>query len=230
MTTTALIVAAGKGLRMGGPVSKQFISIGGRTILAHTLAVFDQAPEIDRIVLVIPEAETAWVRTRILDGSGLSKPPDLVAGGRHRQDSVYHGLCHIPEADGIVLIHDGVRPFVTPGQIAATLAMARETGACILALPLTDTLKETGPGRRIRSTLDRTSVWAAQTPQTFHLSVIRQAHQAARRDGYIGTDDARLVERMGQPVSVVPGSRFNIKITTPDDLILAKALLAAGRL
>ncbi len=226
MKTTAIIVAAGKGLRMGSNTGKQFLPIGGRTILSRTLHVFDQSPSVDRIIVAVAGTEMSYVQDHILAPLNLSKKTELVAGGQHRQASVYHGLCRVSEKDGIVLIHDGVRPFIQPKQIADVILAARETGACILAVPVTDTLKETDQNNRIRSTLDRQTVWAAQTPQAFQFSVIWKAHQAANQSGYVGTDDAQLVERLGLPVMVVPGSRFNIKITTPEDLILAEALLA----
>ncbi len=227
MKTTAIIVAAGKGLRMGGAIGKPFITIGGCAILSRTLQVFDQSDQISRILVVVAEGEMAYVENHILTQCNLSKKFELVAGGRHRQESVYNGLCRIPEKnDGIVLIHDGVRPFILPQQILDSISAARATGACILAVPVTDTLKEIDQDDAIRSTLDRRMVWAAQTPQTFQFPLIWQAHQLARKHGYIGTDDAQLVEQIGRPVMVVPGSRLNIKITTPEDLHVAEAFLS----
>jgi 2-C-methyl-D-erythritol 4-phosphate cytidylyltransferase len=228
MKTTAIIVAAGRGLRMGGGIGKPFIPIGGCAILSRTLNIFDRVALIDRILVVVSEGEMAYVQDHILSPHTLSKEIELVSGGRHRQASVYNGLCRIPEKNGMVLIHDGVRPFVQPQQIIDSILMARKTGACILAIPVTDTLKEADQHNSILSTLDRRMVWAAQTPQTFRFSVIWEAHQVAIKRGYMGTDDAQLVEQTGRPVAVIPGSRFNIKITMPEDLNLAEAFLAAS--
>lgn len=225
MKVIGIIVAAGKGLRMGGAIGKQFLPLGRRSILAHTISGFNASETIDRIVLVLPAGDIDYFKTEILSGLTLSKRIEVVVGGAHRQDSVYNGLRQIREDDGIVLVHDGVRPFVRPEQIAATVEKARETGACILALPVTDTLKQVEKDKQIRTTLERKSVWMAQTPQVFKFLVIWEAHQAARKAGYIGTDDAQLVERLGLPVTVVPGSRSNLKITTPEDLVLAEAML-----
>ncbi|RTZ99221.1 MAG: 2-C-methyl-D-erythritol 4-phosphate cytidylyltransferase [Deltaproteobacteria bacterium] len=229
MKTIAIIVAAGKGLRMGGRVGKQFLPLKGRSILARTLVAFDQTALVDQILVVLPTRKIRSFQTDILAKLTLSCKIELVTGGAHRQQSVYNGLEKIDDRESIVLIHDGVRPFIQPQQIADAVSAARKTGACLLAVPVTDTLKETRPDNRIRWTLDRQRVWAAQTPQAFRFPVIWQAHQAARQSGYAGTDDAQLVERLGRPVMVIPGSRFNIKITTPEDLILAEAFLATGQ-
>jgi len=229
MKIIGVIVAAGKGVRMGGAVGKQFLLLGGRPILAHTISGFNESELIDQIVIVLSVGDIDYFKAEVLSKLTLSKKIQVVIGGEHRQDSVYNGLRQIRAKDGIVLIHDGVRPFIRPEQIAATVEKTRETSACILAMPVADTLKRVAEDRRIRSTLERKSVWMAQTPQVFRFSVIWQAHQAARKAGYIGTDDAQLVERLGLPVMVVRGSRYNIKITTPEDLALAEAILATDR-
>jgi len=232
MKITALIVAAGKGRRMGSAVGKQFLPLGGRAILAHTLIAFDQTVIVDQIMVVLPAGGVGYCQDNIIDHLSLKKKIELVAGGAHRQDSVYKGLCKIGAEgeDGIVLIHDGVRPFIQPERIAETIVTARDVGACILAVPVADTLKKADQNDQIRSTLDRKSIWMAQTPQTFRFPVIWQAHKAARKDGYLGTDDAQLVERLKKPVAILSGSRYNIKITTPEDLEMAEMILAAGGL
>lgn len=225
MRTTAVIVAAGKGVRMGKTIGKQFLPLGGRPILTHTLSVFDKSEMIDQIILVISSGDKDYCQTEILAKMNFGTPLSLAIGGRTRQESVCSGLAYVRGKESIVVIHDGVRPFVHPRHIVATVEKARETGACILGLPVTDTLKHLDGDHCILSTLERTTVWIAQTPQVFRFSTIWQAHQAARKAGYIGTDDAQLVERLGLPVTVVPGSRSNIKITTPEDLKLAEAVL-----
>ena len=228
MKIIGIIVAAGKGVRMGGTLGKQFLPLGGRSILEHTISGFNESELIDQMVIVLSANDIDYFKSKILSKLTLLKKIQAVIGGEHRQDSVYNGLRQIRAKDGIVLIHDGVRPFARSEQIAATVEKARQTGASILSIPVADTLKRVAENGRIQSTLERESVWMAQTPQVFRFPVIWQAHQAARKAGYIGTDDAELVERLGLPVAVVPGSPYNIKITTPEDLALAKAILASG--
>jgi 2-C-methyl-D-erythritol 4-phosphate cytidylyltransferase len=156
---------------------------------------------------------------------GFAKVAEVVAGGAERQDSVRHGLlaCAAAEAD-VVLIHDGVRPFFDPGRIDAVAATAARVGGCVVGVPAKDTVKEVRDGL-IRRTPDRAGLWLAQTPQAFRFGVIRDAHEQAWREGFRGTDDASLVERLGQPVAMLEGSYRNIKITTPEDLVVAEAFL-----
>jgi 2-C-methyl-D-erythritol 4-phosphate cytidylyltransferase len=222
----ALIVAAGKGLRMQSEVPKQYLLLAGDPILCHTLRVFDRCDAIDAICLVVAESDLAFCREEILPSAGLGKPIMLVAGGVERHHSVYNGLQAMDPGTEIVAIHDGVRPFVDGALIRASIDGARRFGACIVAIPARDTLKRADSSNLIIDTLDRGTVWLAQTPQAFRYSLIRQAHESARRTGYTGTDDAVLVERMGQPVKVIEGSPLNIKITSPQDFKLAAAILA----
>jgi 2-C-methyl-D-erythritol 4-phosphate cytidylyltransferase len=169
-----------------------------------------------------------FCREQVVDRFALAKIRTLVAGGAERQDSVRHGLAACGAADDdVVLIHDGVRPFFPAAQIAPLLAAAAAGGAALLAVPAQDTIKEVADGRVVR-TLDRSRLWQVQTPQAFRCRVIRAAHSRALAAGYAGTDDAALVEWCGWPVTVLPGNLFNIKLTTPADLALARALLAAG--
>lgn len=221
----AIIVAAGKGLRMGGSVPKQHLPLGGVPILGHALTTFERAGKFKELLVVVDADERDVCRREVIAPLGLTTAVQLVAGGRARQASVFNGLqaCR-GQDDDLVLIHDGVRPLVTVDLIRACLATAAKKGAGIVAVPSSDTLKQGLPDGRIKETLDRTSVWQAQTPQGFRLGLIRAAHRQARQAGFAGTDDAQLVERMGQPVFIVPGRRTNIKITHPDDLVLAEAL------
>ena len=227
---TAIIVAAGKGLRMKRRRAKQFLPLAGRPILASTLAVFDACPRIRRIFLVVPENAFDFCRRHILSDRDSNVPVMLVAGGAQRQDSVYNGLVAMDGARGdqVVLIHDGVRPFVPAVMIDACIDGARRLGACIPAIPLHDTVKKIGDAGSVTGTIDRSGLRLAQTPQAFGYGVVRSAHEQARRDAYQGTDDASLVERLGQPVGIVDGSPFNIKITSPQDLAVADALVTAG--
>ncbi len=222
---SAIIVAGGKGIRMGGSVRKQYLTLGGCPILEHAVRAFATHDEIGRIFLVVPEEDADFCQENILSPLKLGNRAELVSGGKERQDSVYNGLLAVEERDDIVMIHDGVRPFVRHEQITACISGVREAGACIAGIPASDTLKYVNPSGHIEKTLPREGVWLAQTPQAFRHDLILNAHEAARRDGYAGTDDASLVERMGKRVKLITGSRFNMKITTPEDLGIAEAIL-----
>ena len=221
----ALIVAGGSGSRMESDRRKQYLDLGGEPVVVRTLRVFDTSVLIDRIVLVVPEDDRVFCREQLLAGAGLAKPVELVAGGRTRQASVFNGLQASDAAeDDLVVIHDAVRPFLRHAELAACIETAGQKGACILALRAFDTLKQAAPDGRINVTIDRESVWLAQTPQVFHFDQILAAHTRAHRAGINATDDAALLEQVGQPVDIVPGSRLNIKITTREDLTLATAI------
>ncbi len=223
MKTTAVIVAGGSGLRMKSDIRKQYLAFAGKPVLSHTLDVFDACPEIDRIVLAVPAPDRDFCREEIVTPLALKTQVQIVAGGVERQNSVHNGLKAAEGAD-IAVIHDGVRPFIRPEQIAETICCAAKNGACMLAIPAFDTLKQVDPSGVIEKTLDRSTIRLAQTPQTFRYDLICEAHEIADRYGFIGTDDASLLERLQKPVHVIPGSRFNIKITTPEDLRLAEVL------
>ena len=225
MMNSAIIVAAGRGTRMGGRVSKQYLPLGGVPILGRTLQVFTESGLFDEVILAVADTDMAYCRRQFLEGYGAKPVIRIVAGGRNRQESVYNGLeACCGQDDDVVLIHDGVRPFVTQAFLTLCLESVRGHDACIAAVPACDTLKQVGSDGRITQTLRRDAVWLAQTPQGFRLGLIRSAHRQARHEGFLGTDDAQLVERLGRAVAVVPGSRTNIKITTPDDLRLAESI------
>jgi 2-C-methyl-D-erythritol 4-phosphate cytidylyltransferase len=222
---SAVIVAAGRGLRMGAETPKQYLPLDGVPILGRTLAVFANSGLFGEMILVVADGETEYCRRSILDRMGMRHDVCIVSGGGQRQESVFNGLAASRGGeDAVVLIHDGVRPFVTADLLAACLDAARRAGACALGVKASATLKEAGPEGDIRRTLPREDVWLAQTPQGFRLGLIKEAHRRAREDGFCATDDAQLVERLGRPVVLVPGSRMNIKITTPDDLHLAEII------
>ena len=223
---TALIVAGGRGLRMKSAERKQYLELGGRPVLVRTLAVFDASDLIDRIVLVVPGPDRAFCRDNLIAGAGFKKPVDIVSGGKTRQDSVFNGLQAIGVGDDdLVAIHDAVRPLLKKKDLEACIRVAGETGACILGLRAFDTVKKADSDGRIEATVDRDPIWLAQTPQVFRYRLIMNAHTLARRKGIAGTDDASLLERTGHVIQILPGSRLNIKITTPEDLALAKAIL-----
>lgn len=221
----ALIVAGGKGARFRSRLPKQYHALSGVPILTRTLHAFDRCDVIDRIVLVVPPEDIAFVRDAMIAPAGFCKRIDVLGGGRRRQDSVFNGLAAVPRDGSLVVIHDAVRPFVTGEIITACTHAARQHGACIAALPVWDTLKRVSDSGCIEATLPRERVWMAQTPQAFHADLIRAAHRHAQREHVSATDDADLVERLGAVVHVLPGSSRNIKITTAEDLVLAAALL-----
>jgi 2-C-methyl-D-erythritol 4-phosphate cytidylyltransferase len=226
----AIIVAAGKGVRMNADTKKQYLQLGGNPIIIRTLRIFSDCPSVGIVCLVVPPSDDAYCRELVHKYPAIRAKCRVVHGGETRQASVYQGLRVLEKevaAGDPVIIHDGVRPLVTVEQIESCVASAEENGACILALPAQDTLKKVeGASGIITGTLKRQNVWLAQTPQVFRYALIRDAHELALKDGFTGTDDAMLVERMPHPVHVVPGSRTNLKVTTPDDLALAQALVS----
>ncbi len=225
----AVIVAGGSGSRMKAAVRKQYLNLGGVPIVAHTLLAFDRHPDLDRIVLVVPEDDLKRCRADVLAPLSLAHDVQLVAGGRRRQDSVFKGLRAVGVPDGTVMIHDGVRPFVRVSLMNACLAGVKDTGGCIPAIPATDTLKQVNADGVIVGTLNRQQVCLAQTPQTFSLDLIRGAHQLAAQRGFTATDDASIAEFAGERVTVVPGDPDNIKITTSADLWIANGIFARWR-
>jgi 2-C-methyl-D-erythritol 4-phosphate cytidylyltransferase len=206
---------------MGGRTPKQFLRLDGRPILTRTVDRFARHRAIDGIVVVAPAEQTRRVK-RLLDGLPRRRAITVVAGGPERQDSVGRGLAAVPEAAEVVVVHDAVRPFVSPALIDAVIQEARRNGAAICALPVTETIKRVADGS-VQATVDRSGLWSVQTPQAFRAALLRQAHDEARRDGFLGTDDATLVERLGHPVRVVPGQPDNLKITTRADLRRVRA-------
>ncbi len=213
---------------MGGEVSKQYLSLADRPILAHTLALFDSHPQIDAIYLLVPAEDCADCRRQIVERYGFAKVRGVVPGGAERQQSVANGLRACGAApDDIILVHDGVRPFFPPELIPAVIETARRVGGCVVGVPVKDTIKTVVEGR-IVETPDRRRLWQAQTPQAFPFAVLEQAYASAAAEGFAGTDDASLVERLGLPVAMLRGDYRNIKLTTPEDLVLARAFLSSA--
>ena len=225
MTTAALIVAAGRGHRAGGAVPKQYAVIGGVTVLARTLGIFLGHPRVDWVLAVTSPQDQALYQAAVPAHSKLLPP---VAGGATRQQSVLNGLRSLQaKSPARVLIHDGVRPFVPSDTIAAVLGRLHTADGAIVALPLADTLKRSGPGETIVSTVDRAGLWRAQTPQAFQFAAILGAHEAAAAAGRVDlTDDAAVAEWAKLTVALVPGSESNRKITTAEDLALAERMLS----
>jgi len=226
LKVVAIIVAAGSGKRMGRSTKKQFLSIGSKPILAYTLDVFESIGRVDRIILVIPKGWKRYCQKGIIEKYGYKKEIELTSGGARRQDSVARGLALVSGDYEIVIIHDGVRPFVTRRMIVESIAKARKFGACVVAVPVSDTVKMAKSNGVIEKTLSREYLWRVQTPQTFRLSLIKKAYAKALKDRFYGTDDAQLVERINRPVRVISGDYRNIKITTKEDLFLAESILS----
>jgi 2-C-methyl-D-erythritol 4-phosphate cytidylyltransferase len=234
---SAILVAAGKGVRMGAGLrrageasatqagtDKLFLEVAGRPVVAHTWLRFDEAKCIDEIILVVRDGMQGAFKelaTKFL----FKKPFRIVVGGAERQDSVWNGLEALSPAAEIVAIHDAARPCTSGELIAATVKAAQETGAAVAAQPVTDTIKESADGKLIRFTLDRSLLWAVQTPQAFRVEVIRRALTEARRRKLVFTDDTAACELIGQPVRLVPGIAPNPKITVAGDLPFIEMLL-----
>lgn len=222
----ALIAAAGKGSRMNMDINKQYIEIAGKPILARTIQIFEDCSQVDQIILVVNSNDIVYCKQNIIDAYDFQKVTAIIAGGNTRQESVFNGLMHLDGCCGTVLIHDGARPFVSEESIAESIGIAEEFGSACVAVPVKDTIKIAGEDKLVQETLDRSSLWSIQTPQTFRYEVIMDAHKKALEAGFTGTDDAMLVERLGRPLRLVNGSYYNIKITTEEDLVLAEAIAA----
>jgi 2-C-methyl-D-erythritol 4-phosphate cytidylyltransferase/2-C-methyl-D-erythritol 2,4-cyclodiphosphate synthase len=225
MIVGAVIVAAGRGVRLGGEIPKQLLTIAGRSLLQHSVRAFDAHPAVSALVVVLPEE---WLsRAEVLVGptTGVVR---AVAGGARRQDSVRAGVQALPDGVEVVLVHDAARPFVTASVIERVLAGVEEAGAAVPAIQSRDTVKrrEVGTGR-VAETLPREEIWMAQTPQGFRRDVLGAAFEEGERGGE-ATDEAMLVERAGLPVAIVEGDSRNVKITTADDLALARAKAEAA--
>ncbi|HSF68246.1 MAG TPA: 2-C-methyl-D-erythritol 4-phosphate cytidylyltransferase [Nitrospiraceae bacterium] len=228
-SVVALVPAAGRGLRMGGSVPKQFLSLGGEPLIVQSLRILQAASVVDQIVLAVPPADIEYCENEIVSRHRFSKVTKVVAGGAERQDSVRCALTQVPPDTEIVLIHDAVRPFVTLRMMTEVVAAARKEGAAIIALPMRDTVKHVRTDGTIERTVDRTPLWLAQTPQAFRRDWIETAHRKAHAEGIRATDDAFLVEWMGYSVAVVEGSGENIKVTRPEDLVIGEAILASRK-
>lgn len=222
---TALIPAAGMGRRMGRAVAKQFLPLGDKPMLAHTLLAFQRSSLVDEIIPILSDEDMETCLKDIIEHYHITKVKTLVVGGRERQDSVYNGIQKLENDASVVLVHDGVRPFVTNAMIEETAELA-EKGECVaVGVPLKDTIKEVGADGIVRSTLDRSRLWAIQTPQAFPAKTLRRVYEESYAHKMYGTDDATLAERAGIKVRVIMGSYDNIKITTPEDLLLAEEIL-----
>ena len=212
---------------MGSPTPKQFLALGGEPLLVHSLRVLDASSAVCEIILAVPETELDFCLTDIVARHGFTKVTKVVPGGVQRQDSVRHALAVIGDSTDVVLVHDAVRPFLSADMVERVVQRASEVGAAVVAIPMRDTVKQVGEDGFIRETIDRRSLWLAQTPQAFNIALLREVHRKAQLEGIHATDDAQLMERFGHRVGVVEGSENNIKITRPEDFAIGEAILAS---
>ncbi len=225
MESTVILVAAGRGLRMQEQINKQYLALNGHPVLYHSLAACVDADCFTQFIVVVTPGEETLFRREVL----LPFFPDLklqvVTGGKERQDSVYNGLQAVADSCEYVCVHDGARPLARPLLFNRTLQAAAGKGAAIVAVPVKDTIKRVGAAKNVLGTPPRENLWSVQTPQCFLRDWLQDAYDRAVKDIFYATDDASLLEHYGYPVQVVEGDFQNIKITTPDDLIIAEALL-----
>lgn len=226
--SAAIIVAAGQGKRMGGETRKQFLMLEGKEILAHTVERFEQFSKIKEIVLVTGEDDIASVKAMVMN-YGWKKIRAVVCGGKERQDSVKCGLQALSLTTEIVLIHDGVRPFITEEMINRSIDAAQDFDGCVLGVPAKDTIKICDKDGMVLETPDRSTLWHIQTPQTFRRDLIVKAYEKAQKNGFLGTDDASVAEFYGAKIMVIQGSYQNIKITTKEDLLVGACFLEEER-
>ena len=229
MQVTAIVVAAGEGRRMGGVLPKPYRLIAGRAMILHTLDRCFDARSVDDVILVVAANELVRCEALLnVDPKLRRRPWRLEKGGGTRQESVLHGLKAAKAETEIVVIHDGARPLVSPALIDRCVEAARQEGAAIAGVPARDTIKIVSGDRHVLSTPDRNTLWEIQTPQVFRKDWVMEGHERALREGFSATDDSMLIERMGKPVFIVEGHRTNLKMTLPEDILLAEALFQHG--
>ncbi len=226
MRTLAIVLAGGAGKRMGSSTSKQFLLLDNRPILVHTLQVFQECRPVDGIYLVVNHRDLPLIQEEILETYHFSKIMKLVIGGRLRQDSVRNGLEAIDESCDVVIIHDAARPFVSPAFVEKSIFLMEMFDAVIPAIPARDTIKVISKEGFVLKTLERDALWHIQTPQTFKYDLIAKAYREGMAKKLCGYDDSTFIEHLGKKVKVVEGSPYNIKITTPEDLLIARGILA----
>jgi len=212
---------------MGEGKKKPFLMLGKVPIIVHTLKRFQTNPLINEIVLVVPEDKIEYCEQKIVTGFSLTKVNKIISGGERRQESVFNGLQSISQETDIVVVHDGVRPFLSKPILDTSIKKAREKGTAIVAISVKDTLMKISEQGIFSEGLNRNSIWRIQTPQVFKREILIDAFEKAQKDDFFGTDESTLVTRLGIPVYVVNGSELNIKITTPEDLVLGESILKA---
>jgi 2-C-methyl-D-erythritol 4-phosphate cytidylyltransferase len=221
MSVAALVLAAGRGVRFGGSIPKAFVPLAGKPLLVHALSAMTASSAVDFAIPIIGASELETLEAMASDLASIRGLLAPVVGGAERQDSMKAGMAALPAEVEYVAVHDAARPLVAPEAVSRVVAAARKSGAAILALPVRDTIKRVRDGK-IQETPDRAECFAAQTPQVFKVEILREALAKAEADGFLGTDDSQLVERLGIEVEVVPGDPQNIKVTDPSDLLTAE--------
>lgn len=223
MKISAIIPAAGIGVRMGSGIKKPYLKIGSKPILAHTLQVFEKSLVVDDIFVVVSDEDIKRCKDEVINPYNFHKVADVLAGGKTRQASVFNGIQRTSDDTDIIIVHDGVRPFITEKIIETSVESAFQWGAAVVAVPVKDTIKVADNDNFVSSTPDRSQLWAIQTPQVFRREILIKAHLYAQEQNIDATDDSALVEKLGYKVKLVMGNYRNIKITTPEDLVIAKA-------
>ncbi|HLG93816.1 MAG TPA: 2-C-methyl-D-erythritol 4-phosphate cytidylyltransferase [candidate division Zixibacteria bacterium] len=224
MKTALILVAAGEGKRAGGKTPKQFVKIHGKPLLAYSLEKFAKVKEVAEVVIAVPHGKEKWVTKLLASTLKKFREVEFVAGGKTRQESVFNALQRLSDSVTHVLVHDGVRPFVNPKKVAELIEMLKTEDAVILASPATDTVKRTS-SNVIAETLDRRQIFLAETPQAFKKELLLQAHLEAQKKDFTFSDDSALVEALGRRVAICPSDGKNLKITSPEDLLLTRLLL-----
>lgn len=222
---SVVVAAAGMGKRMKADINKQFLLLEDKPIVAHTINQFEKNENIDEIVIVVKDEEVDYCKSEVIEKYNFKKIKAVVKGGSERQESVYNGLINCDNSTEIVLIHDGVRPFITLSEIDSLISETLINDACVTGVRVKDTIKVVDDSGMIIDSPDRSKLWAVHTPQCFSYNLILKAHQYAREKNILATDDSMLVEKLGREVKMIEGSYDNIKITTPEDLFVAENIL-----
>jgi 2-C-methyl-D-erythritol 4-phosphate cytidylyltransferase len=227
----SIVLDSGLGRRMNAGKNKVLLSLGGRPLIYYSLAAFEKHPKISQIILIAKTSELP-IFEKIVKKYKFRKISAVIEGGKERQDSTYNGIKYLKKLNcpknAVILFHNGANPFVTKKEIDDSIKTALKYGACAVAHPTKDTVKEVLPGGEVSRTLDRRKLWNMQTPQAIRFDLAHKAFERADRDKFIGTDDISLVERLGKKTKVVEGSLYNFKVTTPLDLDLAKIIIKKG--
>lgn len=221
---SAIIPAAGSGIRIGGDTKKQYIHLHNKPILVRTIERLSSSRFISEILLVVPESDVEYCENEIVSLYSLNKIKRVITGGKERQDSVHNGIEHISPDTDIIMVHDAVRPFISEKLIKKSIETAAECGSVVVAVPEKDTVKEATTEGLIIKTLQRQRLWRIQTPQVFRRDILVRAYDNAVKTGFLGTDESSLVEQIGEPVTIINGSYLNIKITAPEDILLAESI------
>ena len=222
---SSIIVAAGTGSRMKAGINKQYLYLNGKPVLAHTLTAFNRCQLIDEIILVISKDDKEICINEVLKPYQINKIKVLVKGGSSRQESMYNGLKKVNPKSKVVITHDGARPLVHQDTLIKCIKETLEHNATIVAVPVKETIKIVDDDLTVGGTPKRSKLWNVQTPQTFEYNLLKEAHERAIEDNFVGTDDAMLVERLNYPIKVIKGYYDNMKITTPEDLIIAESII-----